>query len=259
MGRVYRARMSVGEEAEVWHRWKRGESCPAIGRALGRPGGAVYDVVAAWGGIPAPPRTRARRVLGVTEREEISRGLARGDSLRQIGRGLGRAPSTVSREVRRHGGRRHYRAAGADTRAWARARRPKPCRLAGSVALRTLVATKLARNWSPQQIAGWLTRTFPDDPCLHVSHETIYRSLFVQSRGVLKRELIGHLRRRPRIRRTRGSQRRSFRQAPNRNALFAIFCNESQDRRPQRTSIEHDVGKESPYFNDRPRTTTFRG
>ena len=207
MGRVYRARMSVGEEAEVWHRWKRGESCPAIGRALDRPGGAVYAVVAAWGGIPPPPRTRARRVLGVREREEISRGLARGDSLRQIGRGLGRAPSTVSREVRRHGGRRHYRAAEADTRAWARARRPKPCRLAGSVALRTLVATKLARNWSPQQIAGWLTRTFPDDPCLHVSHETIYRSLFVQSRGVLKRELIGQLRRRPRIRRTRPGTR----------------------------------------------------
>ena len=195
--------MSAGEEAEVWQRWKRGELCPDIGRALDRDRSAIYYVVAARGGIPPPPRTRSRRGLRVTEREEISRGLARGDSLRQIGRRVGRAPSTVSREVRRHGGRTRYRAAVADTRAWARARRPKPCRLAGSVVLRTLVATKLARNWSPQQIAGWLTQTFPDDPGLHVSHETIYRSLFVQSRGVLKRELIAHLRRRHRVRRAR--------------------------------------------------------
>jgi IS30 family transposase len=164
-------------------------------------------VVAAQGGIPPPLRTRSRLALRAGEREEVSRGLARGDSLRQIGRRLGRAPSTVSREVRRHGGRAHYRAAGADTRAWARARRPKPCRLAQSPALRTLVAMKLARNWSPQQIAGWLRQTFPDDPCLHVSHETIYRSLFVQSRGVLKRELVAHLRRRHRIRRAHQATR----------------------------------------------------
>ena len=203
MGRVRRARMGAGEEAEVWRRWKRGESSVVIGRALDRDKGAVYTVVARRGGIPPPARTRARRVLRAPEREEISRGLARGESLRQISRRLGRAASTVSREVRRHGGRRAYRAAEADVRAWARAQRPKPCRLADSPALRWLVATKLVRKWSPQQIAGWLTDTFPDDPELHVSHETIYRSLFVQSRGVLKRELITHLRRRPRIRRAR--------------------------------------------------------
>ena len=203
MGRVRRARMGAGEEAEVWKRWKRGESCVAIGRALDRDQGAVYTVVARRGGIAPPPRTRSRLALRVSEREEISRGLARGESLRQISRRLDRAASTVSREVRRHGGRRAYRAAAADVRAWTRARRPKPCRLAGSPALRWLVATKLARKWSPQQIAGWLTDTFPDAPELHVSHETIYRSLFVQSRGVLKRELITYLRRRPRIRRAR--------------------------------------------------------
>ena len=207
MGRVRRARMSSGEEAEVWTRWQRGESCVVIGRALARDRGAVYTVVARRGGIPPAPRRRSRLALRVTEREEISRGLARGESLRQVGRRLGRAPSTVSREVRRHGGRRHYRAATADTQAGVRARRPQPCRLAGSVALRRLVAIKLARDWSPQQIAGWLTRTFPDDPCLHVSHETIYRSLYVQSRGVLKKELMAHLRRRHRVRRAHQATR----------------------------------------------------
>ena len=121
----------------------------------------------------AAPWTRARLALRVPEREELAHGLARGKSLRQMGHRLGRAPSTVSREVRRHGGRTRYRAAAADTRAWARARRPKPCRLAGSVALRTLVATTPAQHWSPQQIAGWLRQTFPADPELHVSHETI--------------------------------------------------------------------------------------
>ena len=197
-------RYSSQEKAELWTRWKRGESPTDIGCALARDRSAIRYVVAAQGGIPPP--TRSRLALRVEEREEISRGLACGDSLRQIGRRLGRAPSTVSREVHRHGGRTRYRAAVADTRAWAHAHRPKPCRLAGSVVLRTLVATKLARDWSPQQIAGWLRRTFPDDPCLHVSHETIYRSLFVQSRGVLKRELAAHLRRRHAIRRPQGAR-----------------------------------------------------
>ena len=207
MGRGRRARMSAVEEAAVWTRWKRGESCVAIGRALDRDRGAIYTVVTARGGIPPPPRRRSRLALRVREREEISRGLARGDSLRQIGRRLGRAPSTVSREVRRHGGRRHYRAATAETQAWDHARRPKRCRLAASAALRRLVATKLTLDWSPQQISQWLRGAFPDDPELHVSHETIYRSLFVQSRGVLKRELIAHLRRRHRIRRAHAATR----------------------------------------------------
>ena len=195
--------MSAREKVELWKRRKRGESLSDIGRALGRIPGAVHHVVSARGGIPPPSRTRSRRSLTLTEREEISRGLARGYSVRQIGVRLSRAPSTISREVRRNGGRRQYRASVADARAWDRARRPKPCRLALSPLLRALVAEKLAADWSPQQIAGWLKRTFPKDPCLHVSHETIYLSLFVQSRGVLKKALNAHLRRRRRMRRSK--------------------------------------------------------
>src|SRR5262252_3130837 len=151
-----------------------------------------------WRAPAACPRHPAGSRVSLTsaEREEISRGLANGASFRAVSRGLGRAASTVSREVRRHGGRRVYRAAVADTRAWARSRRPKPCRLATRPALREAVATKLAAQWSPQQIAGWLRRAYPDDPEMHVSHETIYLSLFVQSRGVLKKTLMAHLRQR---------------------------------------------------------------
>ena len=207
MGRVRRAPMSAWEKAALWTRWRQGESLASIARSLERGVGALYPVVAATGGIPPPPRTRSGRVLSLAEREELSRGLARGDSLRQVGRQLRRAPSTISREVRRYGGRRYYRAAGADHGAWARARRPKRCRLAQSHLLCTLVAKKLTLDWSPQQISQWLRGTFPDDPELHVSHETIYRSLYVQSRGVLKRELIAHLRRRHRLRRAHPATR----------------------------------------------------
>ena len=199
--------MSAQEKAELWTRWRQGESLASIARSLERGVGALYPVVAATGGIPPLPRTRSGRVLSLAEREELSRGLARGDSLRQIGRQLRRAPSTISREVRRYGGRRAYRAAVADSGAWARARRPKRCRLAQSHLLCTLVAKKLTLDWSPQQISQWLRGTFPDDPELHVSHETIYRSLYVQSRGVLKRELIAHLRRRHRLRRAHPATR----------------------------------------------------
>ena len=180
-------RLTLAEKTELWRRWRRGESLNAIGRALGRIAKVVRYEVARTGGISPPARQRARRALSLTEREAISRGLARGASLRQISRQLRRAPSTVSREVRRHGGRRRYRAAAADATAWARGRRPKRCRLATYPALRDAVATKLAHAWSPQQIAGWLRRAYPDDPRMHVSHETIYLSLFVQSRGVLKK------------------------------------------------------------------------
>ena len=203
MVRVRRPRMSASEKAELWKRWKRGESLSDIGRALGRIPGAVHHVVSARGGVPPPFRIRARRSLTLAEREEISRGLARSCSLRQIGSSLGRAPSTISREVRRNGGLQQYRASLADTRAWSRTRRPKPCRLALSSSLRALVAEKLAADWSPQQISEWLKRTFPKDPGLHVSHETIYLSLFVQSRGVLKKALIAHLRLRRRMRRSK--------------------------------------------------------
>ena len=202
-------RLTLAEKTELWRRWRRGESLNAIGRALGRIAHVVRYEVARTGGIPPPARQRSRLALTLTEREAISRGLASGTSVRQISRQLRRAPSTVSREVCRHGGRRRYRAATADAVAWARGRRPKRCRLATHPALRDAVATKLTQKWSPQQIAGWLRRAYPDDPTMHVSHETIYLSLFVQSRGVLKKALQAQLRQRRTIRRPRTAPRPS--------------------------------------------------
>jgi len=196
-------RLSWAQKAELWRRWRDGQSLSEIGRALERAPASVFQIVAAHGGIVPAQRRRSARVLQAGEREDISRALARGESLRHIGRRLGRAASTIGREVQRHGGRARYRAAIADRRAWSRSRRPKPCRLATHPRLRALVAGKLACRWSPQQIAGWLRHTFPSDPTRHVSHETIYRTLFVQSRGVLKRELLAHLRRRKTFRRSK--------------------------------------------------------
>ena len=200
-----RPRLTAAQKTELWRRWRHGESLNAIGRALGRIAHVVRYEVARTGGIPPPARQRSRLALTLTEREAISRGLACGTSVRQISRQLRRAPSTVSREVRRHGGRRRYRAATADVVAWARGRRPKRCRLATQPALRDAVATKLAQQWSPQQIAGWLRQAYPEDPTMHVSHETIYLSLFVQSRGVLKKALQAQLRQRRTIRRPRAA------------------------------------------------------
>jgi IS30 family transposase len=174
-----------------------------IARLLDRGVGAIFGVLQRTGGIRPAERHRSPRVLSLGEREEISRGIAAGDSIRSIARTLDRAPSTVSQEVSRHGGRELYRAADADWTAWDSARRPKRCRLALNLRLRQIVAGKLKDDWSPQQIAGWLKSAYPGNPELWVSHETIYRSLFVQARGALKKELIGHLRTKRRIRRSR--------------------------------------------------------
>ena len=201
------SRMSWTERNELWARWRRGESLRDIARALNRVSSSVYDIVGAEGGIPPRSHRRSRLALATTEREEISRQLARGLSLRAISRSLRRAPSTISREVMRNHGRTSYRAAAADRRAGRQSRRPKRCRLATCPALRRAVATKLARQWSPQQISGWLRHTFPRDPEMQVSHETIYRSLFIQSRGVLKRALLGQLRRQHHFRHARASAR----------------------------------------------------
>ena len=200
-----RPRLTAAHKTERWRRWRHGESLNAIGRALGRIAHVVRYEVARTGGIPPPARQRSRLALTLTEREAISRGLACGTSVRQISRQLRRAPSTVSREVRRHGGRRRYRAATADVVAWARGRRPKRCRLATPPALRDAVATKRAQQWSPQQIAGWLRQAYPEDPTRHVSHETIYLSLFVQSRGVRKKALQAQWRQRRTSRRPRAA------------------------------------------------------
>lgn len=206
MSRMYR-RYSDAELEEFWARWRRGESLSVIGRAMGREPQTIRLVAVRTGGIPPRPRRRAARVLALPEREEISRALAAGETLRAIAARLGRAPSTISREVRRHGGPTAYRATAADSAAWDRARRPQACRLAQLPHLRAVVAQKLAADWSPAQIAAWLARTYAD-PAMHVSHETIYRSLFVQSRGVLKKSLLRHLRRRRVMRRAKPTTRR---------------------------------------------------
>jgi IS30 family transposase len=201
------SRISWTEKNELWQRWRRGETLDQIALALHRGSSSIYDYVGAEGGIAPRSRRRSRLALTTTEREEISRQLARGVSLRTIGRALRRAPSTISREVARNHGRADYRAAPADQQAWRRTRRPKSCRLATRPALRRVVAAKLAVQWSPQQISGWLRSTFPGDAEMQVSHETIYRSLFVQSRGVLKRALRAHLRRQRHFRHARASAR----------------------------------------------------
>ena len=191
------------QKAEIWDRWQREESMSSIGRLFDRNSSSIYPLLARTGGIRPPERRRSRLAMTLAEREEISRGLKAKLSFRSIARQLRRAPSTISREVGRNGGRRVYRAASADLAAGDRARRPKPCKLAGQPQLCQTIAEKLVRKWSPQQIAGWLKREHPNDEGARVSHETIYRSLFIQARGVLKKELLAHLRATRAIRRSR--------------------------------------------------------
>jgi IS30 family transposase len=197
--------LSAEQKAQLWKRWKAGQSLHEIGRAIGKDHVVVHFVLAGHGGIAPPVRRRSRRVLTLAEREDISRGIASGCSLRTIAQQVKRAPSTVSREVARHGGRSQYRAGHADSQAWESALRPKPCLLVRHVQLRELVASKLVQDWSPQQISGWLKMEYLNDQSLRVSHETIYRSLFIQARGALKQELVQHLRSKRRIRRSRNS------------------------------------------------------
>jgi len=191
------------ESAEIWDRWRKGQGLKFIGRAFGRGSSSIFNHLKPSGGIQPPPRRRSRLALSMAEREEISRGLVHGHSLRQIACGLGRAPSTISREVARNGGPGPYRAEASDRQAWRRALRPKPCKLVTHPHLRRIVDAQLRHNWSPQQIAGWLKSNHPEDEALRVSHETIYRTLFVQTRGALKKELVEHLRLHHPIRRSR--------------------------------------------------------
>jgi len=201
----YRTRryFTESDKAEMWDRWEKGDSLHAIARLFDRSHGAVAGVFSKTGGIRPPPRQRSQRALTLAEREEISRGIATGQSLRCIAASLGRAPSTVSREVNRNGGRQPYRANKAEQAAWDRAHRPKICKLAQNPALALIVAEKLQLEWSPRQIAGWLKYTYPDDEHYQVSHETIYLTLFIQARGALKKELLQHLRRKRAMRRSR--------------------------------------------------------
>ena len=202
---TYRTRIkyTAKQKDEMWDRWQRGESLHSIGRAFDRPSSSIYGQLAPSGGIRPPPRQRSRLALTLSEREEISRGIASHLSLRTIAVQLGRSPSTISREIKRNGGYDSYRATQAEQAAWDRARRPQRCKLARHRTLSRIVAAKLRLNWSPEQIAGWLKNEYPGEECHHVSHETIYRSLFVQARGVLKKELLQTLRSQRTIRRSR--------------------------------------------------------
>src|SRR5260370_20220958 len=198
-----RASIAPAQRAEVVSRWKAGQSLHEIGRAFGKPHSCIRCLLLPRGGIPPATRRRSRLALTLAEREDISRGIASGSSLREIARRLDRAASTVSREVTRHGGCPAYRAHDADDHAWDSALRPKQCLLAVNRKLRNIVASKLILDWSPEQISGWLKTEYPDDGSMRVSHETIYRSLFIQARGVLKKELMDHLPAERRMRRSR--------------------------------------------------------
>jgi IS30 family transposase len=198
--------LSAADEDMIWRRMRAGHSMKPTARALGLPTSTVRSYLVRCGGIRPVARRRSAGRLSLVEREEISRGLAAGLPLRAIADGLGRSTSTVSREVAAHGGPTRYRAARADQQAWARARRPQTCKLATRHELRDIVAEKLAARWSPQQIAGWLKTTYPNDAEMQVSHETIYRTLFIQSRGALRKELTAHLRTKRVIRRPAGTR-----------------------------------------------------
>ena len=202
-------RLSMEQHAMLWRLWRQGGTCAAIGDAIDVQGGTVYYIVTSRGGIPPCERTRAAGALCLAEREEISRGIAASESVRGIARRVERSAGTISREIRRNGGRHRYRAAAAEAMAWRRAKRPKACKLAGTPLLQRAVATKLRADWSPQQIAQWLKATYPEDPQMRVSHETIYRTLYVQARGALKKELVTHLRRGRSVRRSRANGRRT--------------------------------------------------
>jgi len=203
MERGPRVYYTEAQKALMWDRWQKGESLHAIARLFGRRHSSIRGVLAQSGGIRPSPRRRSCLALTLAEREEISRSVVAGHTIRVMAVALGRAPSTISRELRRNGGRQGYRASEADQAAWDRACRPKSCRLAQNRALGRLVAEKLQLEWSPEQIAGWLKHRFPADENYQVSHETIYRSLFIQARGALKKELLQHLRRTRGMRRSR--------------------------------------------------------
>ena len=185
---------STKEQTDIWAKWREGQSLSEIGRCIGKHAGSIFHLIAFYGGISPLPRCRSKRVLTLEEREEISRGLASKLSIRQIAAKMNRSPSTISREINRNAGKRIYRACQANERAWEQARRPKQGYLAKNEALRNNISDKLALKWSPEQISGWLKHMYPNDTNMRVSPETIYKSLYIQARGLLKKELCQHLR-----------------------------------------------------------------
>lgn len=215
----HRVGFTAAQSAELWERWRRGEGLKAIGRVFGKPSSCIFNHIRPSGGIRPAARRRGPLALTLAEREEISCGLVAGRTVRSLAATMGRSPSTVSREIARNGGSRQYRAAAADKCAWKRALRPKPCKLALYDQLRQAVEKKLQQNWSPEQIAGWLKRANPGSRQAQVSHETIYRSLYVQARGVLKKELQQFLRTHRPIRRSRHSSQKADQRGRIANAV----------------------------------------
>jgi len=203
MKRRRRLYFTSEQKSEIWDRWQRGESMSSIGRGFDRDSSSIYPLLSRAGGIRPRARKRSRLALTLSDREIISRGIAAGCSIRAIARELCRSASTVSREIKRNGGHRRYRATNADAQAWVRACRPKLCKLAINKYLQDVISNKLVIHWSPEQIAGWLKRKYPNEEHNQVSHETIYRSLFVQTRGVLKKELMQYLRSKRTMRRSK--------------------------------------------------------
>lgn len=197
-------RMNDGRKAVIWREWKRGSPMSLIARILEKPPATVFSYLLYHGGIQ--PRVRCRRSisLSIEEQEEISRGLANNHSIRSIALHLGRSASTISREISRNGGLSRYRAMEADKSAWKRATRPKACRLALNSELKSMVTQKLSEDWSPEQISGWLKIAYANNVDMQVSHETIYKSLFIQTRGLFRKELREHLRTKRKFRHARG-------------------------------------------------------
>jgi len=201
-------RMSADDEATLWRCWHRGHSLHRVAREVGITAASVHQYLDKHGGYCPAPRRRRSVSLSAEEREEISRCVAADWSVRAIAEYLDRHPSTVSRELRRNGGRDNYRAVDAERSAWDRARRPKRCRLGSSRRLCGLVERRLRKDWSPEQISGWLKATYPDNESMHVSAETIYKTLFIQSRGALNKDLKNHLRTKRRFRQARTKTRK---------------------------------------------------
>ncbi len=209
MKRRKRIVYTAAQRAQMWDRYQQGESLADIARLFDRFHSSIERHIAATGGIRPPERKRPDHCLSLEEREEISRGLVANESIRSIATRLSRSPSTISREINRNAGYHGYRASDADKAAWERAKRPKPCKLRCNKSLSRIVARKLKAQWSPQQIAGWLKRTYSSES-FYVSHETIYKTLYIQARGALKKELVQCLRTQRVKRRSKHSTRKGL-------------------------------------------------
>lgn len=215
--------MNDQKKAIIWELWIKGSPMIDISRAIDKPHATVFSYLRYHGGIQPHPRTRSPITLSLVEREEISRGLSANHSVREIASLLERNPSTISREINRNGGVSKYRATEADKAAWKRAKRPKPCLLSENIKLKEIVTGKLSQDWSPEQISGWLKLAYPDNESMRVSHETIYKSLFIQTRGLFLKEMRSHLRTKRKFRRSKKHQT-----APRGKILDCVSIRERQ-------------------------------